>query len=250
MKRAARLIVAGAGAGLAACGLSVVGVAPEASDTTDADVAAVDSGIDAPEASAATFCERQAPKPTFCADFDTPGDPGWQPFPLDAGTSVDLSKRYLLAVSTNEDSAARRTTAPCPNGFSLELDVRFDRVPSGTSRISPILVTPPKFPGNDLYFFDSKDVSYFQEYRDELSPTTGAPALHEWHHLSLDVTISAEATVATAKLDDHVYWNAKKLLYPIAHDQTTLTFDFGVARNYESAEGGEIAVDNIVLRAR
>ena len=258
MRRAAFV---GVGACLVACGLSVVGVAPEPS-AADAGLViesgAVDPGVDAAPADvtvladATTFCEQREPKPTFCADFDRPGvDPGWTPFPLDAGASVDVSGLNLHATATNEFSAALVTKKLCPTGFTLEFEVRFDRVPpaGGDGKISPILVTPPDFPGHDIYFFFDEETSYFQEYGDTYSAFLRTPALHVWHHFSLDVTTVTATTFATAKIDDAVYWNNETLKHPITNGQV-LTFELGVAANYRSNQGGEITIDDVVLRTR
>lgn len=206
-----------------------------------------------------TFCDTITPVPSFCADFDDPADTnpnaGWDVTPtLDAGASVTLSSttstsapRSLRATSTQGKPANVTKMFPMTSQISVELDVRFTMLPT-SGNVAPIRVTPPSYPGMDVYYFASSGGSYFQEFGDDYSSGLPAPALNVWHHLVITISTSGATSTITASMDGALGWNNHTLLHPWP-TPTTAILHVGLASLY-MLNNGDVFVDNVVVRVQ
>ena len=267
--------------GLAACGISVVGVGADApTDALDAsardgapsgDAEASDAGstpdvavndastVDGATASdggdaGTSYCDTLTPPASLCADFDD-GDfsAGWDSTAADAGTTLSSSAafstsspRSLHAISTQGKPAALRKTLTVTTSLSVDYDVRFV-TSSTTGDVSSVLLTPPTFPGYDVYFFVGGTKSYFQEYGDDYSPMLAAPSPDVWHHVHIALALGA-STAINASLDGTTYWSSHALLHTWP-TPVQATIQIGVASLYQETNG-EVFIDNVVVRAQ
>jgi hypothetical protein len=260
-------------AGLWACGLSAVGSKVDDAGTGDAasseasaadvpssDASVNDALVDAEAApdGPVTFCTTVSPPPTFCADFDDPAasgpSAGWENLSLEAGTSVvssttvySTAPRSLQATSTLGYSAVVEKQLPMTSRISVDFDVRYPTLPV-TGVVSAIRLTPPIYPGMDVYFFARTTNSYFQEYGDDYSAFLPAPSLDTWHHVAITITTTGLSSMIDASVDGIVGWKNHTLLHPWP-SPTIATLQVGLANLY-AVTSGEAFVDNVVVRTQ
>src|SRR5690606_3268459 len=126
------------------------GDAATADAVTDAAFDVFDAGL--------TFCKTLSPAPAFCADFDDLSSVsptgGFVRTLLgsNAALAYDVAAyvsapRALRATSTQGGTAAVEDDVPMTTGLSVELDVRFAVLPPDGQPLSPVMLTPPSFPG-------------------------------------------------------------------------------------------------------
>ncbi len=225
-------------------------------DAAREDATARDAARDAPAST--TFCATVTPPPTFCADFDeadaSPGA-GWSSVITDAGVTVTLN-------TTTSDSPPRslETTSPAaPNGgtggvstvfsgvnsISVDFEVWYTALPN-PGDVSPIRLTGPTFPGQDIYFYSHTGGSYFQEYGNDYSPGQAAPSLDAWHHVSIAVTTSGATSTINASFDGLSYWTNHTLMQPWPAS-ATVTLQLGLVL-WQVTIPEEIYIDNVVVR--
>jgi hypothetical protein len=243
---------------------------PSLDATVDADLGDVSSDvvIDAPVDGSAdvvvdvapdgplTFCQMLSPAPTFCADFDGPAqtDPAaeWTSSIVGAGSTLTLvqnpflsSPRSLRAQTTagNESSVVRSFSMTTT--ISIEFEVRFAALPADGTALSPFMLTPPTFPGFDLYWFVDANNAYFQEYGDDLSPSQPQPSTTAFHKVLLSVTTNGTSSTIDASVDGTAYWTNHVMKYPWPM-MTTATLHVGAARAY--ATNNDVFIDNVVVK--
>lgn len=260
-----------------ACGLSVLGTRadePETGDATSTDGSSLDASsdvtssldalsgdadaADAPPDAPVTFCTKLTPMPTFCADFDDPADAspsaGWGNPSLDAGASLTSSvtvyasaPRSLHSTSTQGSSAVVEQKFPMTSRISVDFDVRFTALPA-TGDVSTIRLTPPVFPGMDVYYFVYSTGSYFQEFGDDYSAALAAPTLDAWHHVAIAITTNGVTSTITASMDGAAGWTNHTLLHTWP-TPTTALLQLGLADLY-LVNSSEVFIDNVVVRVQ
>lgn len=229
-----------------ACGLAVTGVAPTPLDDTETSRPSADAGPDtttsstdgapplddgaippdgqAPDAGLG-FCESLATRPTFCEDFD------------------DRASGVLRGETTTGDRTTISTQLTVSSSVTLDMDVRWDHVPTYPGFVSAFVIAP--LSGGIFYFFVSSEKSYFQQAADEYSAMPPMPTLGNWHHLTLAIKISSN-TLVEGSLDGVSYWKQHTAAHPWSTG-TTVTFKLGLADFY-SASDATLSIDNVVIR--
>jgi hypothetical protein len=231
--------------------------ATDAITTGDVDAALDGGGVDA--ADAGNFCTTVTPAPTFCEDFDRPaatgpGD-GWNYEIVEAGSTVAWSTstfksapRSLHASSTLGGAGSVSLAFSMVNKMVVDFDVLYESAlpGAGGGDISPILLTPPTFPGFDVYFYAQYNASYFQEYGNTgVCEGLGAPSLGVWHHIS--ITVNAGTTTTMDCTFDATTTTNKTLPYAWALG-TTARLQIGLAALYQVSSSQSVYVDNVVVR--
>jgi hypothetical protein len=280
-RRIALLALVTGALGSWACGLGVLGSATDgtaggdaasseasadasaSTDATPADGGSLDATTDATDAAPdgpITFCTTVTPAPTFCADFDDPADAspsaGWTTTHVDAGSSLASSTtvytsapRSLHATSPTGVVASVESTFTMLSTLSVEFDVRYASLPaSGAGDVSPVLLTPPTFPGFDVYYFAYANGSYFQEYGDDYSPGLAAPSLNTWHHVKISITTNGTTSTIDASVDGTAGWTNHTLKHAWP-TPTIASVRLGLAGLYQVASA-EAFIDNVVVRVQ
>jgi hypothetical protein len=222
--------------------------------STDADAGAVDAPFDS-----GTFCATLSPAPTFCADFDYPADAsagdGWNYTIQEAGAAVTLTAtaaksapRSMQSKSTLGGAGSVSLTFSLVDKISVDFDVQYLTPIPDSGVTSPILLTTPTFPGQDIYFYAGWFGSYFQEYGNDYSPNLVSPPIGVWHHVSIVVqNVDAGVTNITASMDGNAAWtnHALKQAWP---SPTTATLQIGLPALYQVGVTQDVLVDNVVVR--
>ena len=227
-------------------------------DATTADGTAGDATLDAADASDATtrFCETLSPAPAFCSDFDDPllinAGSGWnvtQP----SGSSLSYespflsSPRSLHATTSSAGNTYLERNIAITNKLVVQFDVRFGALPADGNPLSPVVLTPPDPPGEDLFWFVDANNSYFQEFG-SINNSGPAPTINTWHRIVFDLTLnSSSSTTITTTVDGNARWSNYALPYPWP-TPTTATIRVGAARVY--ANGNNVYIDNVVVRTQ
>jgi hypothetical protein len=227
-----------------------------------ADASAVDAAVDAPldAFDSGTFCTTVSPPPTFCADFDYPPDAsagqGWNYTVAEAGATVTLTAaaaksapRSLQAKSTNGGAGSVSLSFSLVDKIAVDFDVQYVTPVPDSGVTSPIVLTTPTFPGQDIYFYAGWFGSYFQEFNDDYSPNIAVPSIGVWHHVSIVVqNVDAGVNTAiTASMDGTAAWTNHTLMqaWPAA---TTVRLQIGLGALYGVGVTQEVLIDNVVVR--
>jgi hypothetical protein len=221
-----------------------------------ADATFIDAS-DANDSGPPRFCQTISPAPAFCADFDDPVDilagSGWSVFNQPSGSSLTYESpflsapRSLHATTTSGNEAFVARDIAITNKPVVQFDVRFAALPADGIPLSPIVLTPPNPPGEDLFWFVDANGSYFQEYG-SIDNSGPAPTIDTWHRIVFDLTLnSSSSTTITATVDGVAEWSNKTLPYPWP-TPTTATIRVGAARVY--ANGNNLYIDNVVVRTQ
>jgi len=156
-----------------------------------------------------TWCERQSPKHTFCADFDDPkkelgtifdrvrgNDSVGNSITIDSGNGVAGTGSLLFAVAKdprNLQLFADVNLVPALKGFSCSFDMKFET--AKPSYVGTLLwVTSGKLEialGADLSFKDGTGRSESDDFE--------LPGM-QWKRVTLDVDVDADK--ASAKIDN------------------------------------------------
>jgi hypothetical protein len=130
---------------------------------------------------------------------------------------------------------------------SVDFDVRFTSLPV-TGDVSAIRLTPPAYPGMDVYYFVHSTGSYFQEFGDDYSTALVAPTLDTWHHVAIAIATNGVTSTITASMDGAAGWTNHTLLHTWP-TPTTAILQLGLADLY-MVNGSEAFVDNVVVRVQ
>ena len=118
---------------------------------------------------------------------------------------------------------------------------------AGGGDISPILLTPPTFPGADIYWYAQYNAAYFQEYGDDtLASSLSSPALDTWHHVFIAVQ-SGATTKMSASFDTSNVLSNQAVPYAWTVN-TTVILQMGLAALYKVSVAQDVYVDNVVVR--
>lgn len=129
--------------------------------------------------------------------------------------------------------------------ISVEFDVRFAVVPADGQAISPFMLTPPVYPGFDLYWFVDANNSYFQEFGDDLSASGASPTANTWHKVTLSLTTNGTSSQIDAAVDGIAFWTNHTLKYPWPTG-VFATLRVGAARTY--AQSNHVFVENVIVK--
>src|SRR5262249_54082843 len=130
---------------------------------------------------------------------------------------------------------------------SVDFDVWFASL-SAAGDTAPIRLTPPAFPGMDVYYFANPSGAYFQEYGDDYSAALATPALSTWHHISITIVTNGTTSTIDASIDGTAGWTGHTLKHPWP-TPTTAIVEVGLADLYGETNG-EAYVDNVVVRVQ
>jgi hypothetical protein len=206
-------------------------------------------------ASTLTFCQTLSPAPTFCADFDNPANAaaGWTSALAGSGASLKfptttfLSAPHALeAITTTGNWAYLERQFGLTTAISVEFDVRFAVVPASGQPTSPFMLTPPIYPGFDIYWFVDANGSYFQQYGDDFSQTRPSPTANAWHKVMLSLTTNGVTSQINASVDGTAYWTNHTLEHPWPTG-IFATLRVGAARTY--AQSNDVFIENVIVKA-
>ena len=234
-----------------AVGESDAAGAPEATAIADADAG------NGP----ATYCSTLVPAATFCADFDEPGNAspsaGWDTSSVDGGASVSVTvstttyesaPRSLHVTATGGGSGVVTKRFAMNSKIRVDLDVLFTAHVASPAAVAPLRLTPPVYPGMDVYLFAASAGIYFQEYGNDFSTMLPSPTLNAWHHVIVSITTIGTTSTIDASFDGTAAWSGHTLAdtWPAP---TTATLDVGLPDLYQAADA-EVFVDNVVVRVQ
>jgi hypothetical protein len=231
------------------------GAASDANASGDALPDARDAGGGA-NADAMTFCSTV--DATFCSDFDEPGSgpvTGWDNALAPDGSTVSLDLTYasspprsLLVVSTAGAIAGATKTFPVTSSFTLDYDFLLLFLPD-SGDFSPLHVRAVS--GDSIFQYNgpaSATDSYFQVGGLEYSSRFPTPSLGAWHHVRVELTLTAGGTSLNAYSDGTLQWQNHVLVNPWGTPaQVTLVLGAGTLYllQYEEA-----FIDNVVVHAQ
>lgn len=222
------------------------------------DVVTIVDAADAADANdgATRFCQTVSPAPTFCADFDEPlaanAGAGWDLSYAGVGASLKFetpflsAPRALHATTSQVNGAYVERAFPMTTQLAVEFDVRFAIVPPDGTQTSPVVLTPPNPPGEDIFWFVDANNSYFQEYN-VISASGAAPTPNVWHHITFALTTNGSASTISSTMDGNPRWSSYALPYAWP-SPTTATVRLGAARTY--AQNNDLFIDNVVVRTQ
>jgi hypothetical protein len=228
------------------------------SDSSASDASSDVAVLDAADASdgsiAPRFCTSLSPAPAFCSDFDDPTNAaeGWTASSAAGGASLTFpgatfvsAPRSLEAKTTQGNWAYLQVQLGVTTKISLEFDVRFAVIPAAGQAISPFMLTPPIYPGFDIYWFVDASNAYFQEYGDDFSQGRPSPTANAWHKVTLALTTNGTTSQIDASVDGTAYWTNHTLAHPWPAG-IFATLRVGAARTY--AQTNDVFVDNVIVK--
>ena len=143
----------------------------------------------------------------------------------------------------NESSVVRSFSMS--TSISIEFEVRFAALPADGNPLSTFMLTPPTYPGMDLYWFVDANNAYFQEYGDDFSPSQSQPNTTGFHKVTLSLTTNGTTSTINASVDGTAYWTNHTMKHPWPMN-TTATLHVGAARAY--ATNNDVFIDNVIVK--
>jgi hypothetical protein len=221
---------------------------PDSADAADS-AALPDAADTAP---ALGFCASQSPQPTFCDDFDetTDAGAGWDGVIAGGGTSTVVDGTFALSApdalhtTTSSGNTAGLTKAfTVSSMFKVDLDILFRALPSMSGDLAPLVIQTS---AHWVEYYVDADQAYLQWGENDYSTTfLGGPSLGTWHHVTITITVGAQASL-TGSIDGMVVWSNFSL--GSLGSAPELTLQVGTPGLFQ-VMSAETFIDNVVVTA-
>ena len=215
-----------------------------------------DAGSDA-DAAAAPFCASQAPKPKFCADFDTGaladlGDPSGT-LMLDTAVAKSPERSLSCVVASGGGGAAiRRGFADTPASYDLSFDVYVDKYdPAHDVELITInleqspkddCVTDVSIRGGGKWTIDESCSSNGTQTMGVSHTSNLAVQLRRWVHIDASVSFAPTRTLSLSV-------DGQSLFASIPLDPVLMTgkptLIMGITYVQQAADGAKVNLDNV-----